>query len=49
MLGTTCPVLREVDMSGDSWVHESTLVGLAKHPNIRTFHMGHFQHSDSNC
>jgi len=37
-----CPRLKEVDMSGDSWVHESALKGLAKHENLKVFKMGHF-------
>jgi F-box/leucine-rich repeat protein 2/20 len=44
-----CPILAEVNFSGDSWVNRTCLLGLAQHPNIRVFHLGHFEHSDVEC
>lgn len=44
-----CPFLEEVNFSGNSWVKSNSLMGLSKHPNIRIFHLGHFEHSENNC
>ena len=44
-----CPYLEEVDLSGDSWVTANVLVGFSKHPFIKTFHLGHYDHGDLEC
>lgn len=49
VFATGCPLLEEVDMSGDSWVTASSLIGLSKHPCLKIFHMGHYDHGDSEC
>ena len=48
-LATGCPLLEELNMSGDSWVKEEALVGLWKHQNLMIFHLGHFEHADIEC
>jgi F-box and leucine-rich repeat protein 2/20 len=47
VLATGCPNLQEIDMSGDSWVSTLQITGVAKHPNLKIFHLGHFDHGDS--
>lgn len=44
-----CPLLEEIDMSGDSYVTASSLIGLSKHPNLKVLHLGHYNHGDSQC
>lgn len=34
ILNEACPVLEEVDISGDSWVRAVSLKGLAKHQHL---------------
>ena len=41
--------MEELNISGDSWVKRQAIVGIAKHKNLMTLHMGHFEHSDFNC
>lgn len=48
-LAISLPFLEEVNLSGDSWVDPVTLHSLAKHPNIKTLHIGHFNHADTQC
>lgn len=48
-LASSCPHLEELNLSGDSWVKRQALLGIAKHPNLMVFHMGHFEHSDFKC
>jgi F-box/leucine-rich repeat protein 2/20 len=48
-LSRGCPNLIEVSMAGDSWVRKVALAGLATHPNLKIFHLGHFEHSDCEC
>lgn len=31
-MATGCPLLEEVDLSGDSWVKRNAFLGLSKHP-----------------
>lgn len=49
VLKNGCPLLEEVNLSGNSWVKSISLMGLSKHPNIRIFHLGHFEHSEIDC
>ncbi|KRX05752.1 F-box domain [Pseudocohnilembus persalinus] len=49
ILSSGCPNLEELDMSGDSWVTSSCLLGVSKHPNLKIYHLGHFDHGDSQC
>ena len=44
-----CPLLEEVNLSGNSWVKSTCLMGLSKHDNIRILHLGHFEHSETSC
>lgn len=49
ILAVKCPLLEEVDMSGDSWVKSVSILGIAKHKKIRIYHLGHFEHGDTSC
>ena len=49
ILRNECPLLEEVNFSGNSWVKSNALMGLSKHLNIRVLHLGHFEHSENNC
>lgn len=44
-----CPLLNEVKLAGDSWIRKLVIYSIAKHPNLRVFHLGHFEHSDIDC
>lgn len=44
-----CPLLNELKLAGDSWIRKIVLHSIAKHPNLRVFHLGHFEHSDIDC
>ena len=44
-----CPRLHELKLAGDSWIRKLVLHSIARHPNLRVFHMGHFEHSDIDC
>ena len=44
-----CPRLHELKLAGDSWIRKLVLHSIARHPNLRIFHMGHFEHSDIDC
>jgi len=44
-----CPLLEEVDMSGDSWVKCETVLGLSKHKNLKIFRLGHLEHAEGQC
>ena len=46
---TGCPRLHELKLAGDSWIRKLVLYSIAKHPNLRVFHLGHFEHSDIDC
>jgi len=48
-LCTGCPNLKEFKLAGDSWIRDLVLRSIAKHKNIRTFHLGHYEHSDCDC
>jgi hypothetical protein len=48
-LNDGCPLLSEMNLSGDSWVKKIAFLGLAKHTHLSVFHMGHFEHSDFKC
>ena len=49
ILNISCPNLVEVDISGDSWVRAISLAGLAKHEKMKTLHLGHLEHGDTEC
>lgn len=49
MLSEGCPYLEEIDMGGDSYVTAASLLGLSKHPYLKIFHLGHYNHGDSQC
>ncbi|CAD8083584.1 unnamed protein product [Paramecium primaurelia] len=44
-----CPLLEELDVSGDSWVSQSFVLGIAQHQNLKIFWLGHFEHGDLDC
>ena len=44
-----CPRLRELKLAGDSWIRKLVLYSIAKHKNLRVFHLGHFEHADIDC
>ena len=44
-----CPRLLELKLAGDSWIRKLVLYSIAKHHNLRVFHLGHFEHSDIDC
>lgn len=44
-----CPNLEEFKLAGDSWIRDLVLRSIAKHPNIKIFHLGHYEHSDCDC
>ena len=44
-----CPHLHELKLAGDSWIRKLVLHSIAKHPSLKVFHMGHFEHSDIDC
>ena len=44
-----CPRLHELKLSGDSWIRKLVLHSIARHPKLRIFHLGHFEHSDIDC
>ena len=44
-----CPALTEFKLAGDSWIRDMALKSIAKHPNLKIFHMGHYEHSDCDC
>ena len=46
---TGCPFLHELKLAGDSWIRKLVLHSIARHPNLRIFHLGHFEHSDIDC
>ena len=46
---TGCPRLHELKLAGDSWIRKLVLHSIAKHPNLKVFHLGHFEHSDIDC
>ena len=41
--------LIELDMSGDSWVRMELVAEAAQLPWLKTFRLGHFEHSDCDC
>ena len=43
------PELLEMDLSGDSWVKRNAFIGHSRHPNLKIFRLGHFEHSDTSC
>lgn len=45
-LAEGCPNLEELNMGGDSWLKEESLVGICTHQNLMVLHIGHFEHSD---
>ena len=49
ILSEGCPLLEEVNLSGNSWVRCRTLHGLSKHPNIKILHVGHIEHAEGQC
>ena len=44
-----CPLLHELKLAGDSWIRRLVLQSIAKHPGIKVFHLGHYEHSDIDC
>ena len=36
-------------MAGDSWVRDLVIRSIAKHPGIKVYHLGHYEHSDCDC
>jgi len=44
-----CPRLLELKLAGDAWIRKLVLYSIAKHKALRTFHLGHFEHSDIDC
>lgn len=49
ILSDGCPLLEEVNLSGDSWVKCITIRGLSKHKNLRILHLGHLEHAEGQC
>lgn len=44
------PALQELDLSGDSYLSKQSLTHISIcMPQLRTFHLGHFEHSDYAC
>jgi F-box and leucine-rich repeat protein 2/20 len=43
------PQLVELDCSGDSYLSSAHLKSISEWPNLRIFHLGHFEHSDYSC
>lgn len=41
--------LKELDLSGDSWVRQEVLIAVSKFPLLMVFHIGHYEHSDVDC
>ena len=37
-LSEGCPLLEELNMSGDSWLRKITVLGVSKHKNLKIFH-----------
>lgn len=48
-LAAGCPRLTEFKLAGDAWIRDLVFKSIAKHPAIKVFHMGHYEHSDCDC
>ena len=44
-----CPLLYELKLAGDSFIRKLVLTSIALLPELRIFHLGHFDHSDLDC
>ena len=44
-----CPDLFELKLAGDSFIRKLVLLSIAKLPELKIFHLGHFDHSDVEC
>lgn len=49
ILNEGCPLLEEVNLSGDSWVKCVTIKGLSRHKKLKVLHLGHLEHAEGQC